>query len=277
MSDVNIRTLGPSEAKLLNKLAATGQYIFDTEDARAVLDSDQVNISKLLYRLARKRWLFRLEKGKYLILPLEAGMEGRYTVHEFIIAAHLIGEPYAIAYVSALSFHGLTDQVASTVFVASTKRRQDVTIEELDLHYRFIALDQTKFFGIEKVLIDEESVAITDPTKTIIDGLDHPDYCGGIAQMAKALWRYRQSEAADLEKMTAYAARLGNRTVFKRLGYLAEVLGLDVGNYPVHWREAISSGMSLLDPRYGKRGAYNTTWNLRLNVNEHQLTEWREH
>jgi len=275
MSDVNIRTLGPTGTKLLNRLAAAGKYIFDTEDARVVLDSDQVNISKLLYRLTRKRWLFRLEKGKYLILPLEAGMEGRYTVHEFIIAAHLI-EPYAIAYASALSFHGLTDQVASTIFVASTKRRQDVTIEELGLRYRFIALDPTKFFGIEQISM-EESVNITDPTKTIVDGLDHPEYCGGIVQMAKALWRYHRSEAVDLEKLTAYAERLSNRTVFKRLGYLAEVLELDVGDYLSRWREAISRGMSLLDPRYGKRGAYNTTWNLRLNVDKHQLTEWREH
>ena len=81
----------------------------------------------------------------------------------------------------------------------------------------------------------------------------------------------------DLQKLTAYADRLGNRTVFKRLGYLAEVLELDRGAYLPRWQEAISSGMSLLDPRQGTRGPYSAKWNLRLNVNPDELIDWQEH
>jgi len=276
MNNMNVKTLSPTEARLLTSLAAQGLNIFQTEDARAILDDQEVNVNKLLYRLTRKRWLCRLEKGKYLILPLEAGLEGLYTVHEFVIAAHLI-HPYAVAYASALSFHGLTDQVVRTIFVASTHRRQDVVIEVLGLHYRFIALSDDKFFGIEQVSIEDQAVNITDPSKTVVDGLDHPEYCGGITEMAKALWRYWRSEAMDLQKLTAYADRLGNRTVFKRLGYLAEVLELDRGAYLPRWQEAISSGMSLLDPRQGKRGPYSAKWNLRLNVNPDELIDWQEH
>jgi len=276
MADVTVRTLSPMEARLLNELAAAGQTIFDTEDARAIMNGQGERVNRLLYRLTQKRWLLRLEKGKYLILPLEAGMEGLYTVHEFLIAAHLV-KPYAIAYASALSFHGLTDQVARTVFVASTSRRQNVTIESLGLEYRFITLTKDKFFGIETVTIEDQPVQITDPAKTIVDGLDHPEYCGGIVEMAKGLWRYCRSEAADLDRLTRYALRLGNRTVFKRLGYLAEVLGLDVGEYPTRWQDEMSAGMGLLDPRHGEHGPYNTRWNLRLNVDPYRLTEWQEH
>lgn len=273
--DFPVRTLSPTEARLLNELAAAGKIIFDTEDARTVLNGGG-RVNKLLHRLTRKRWLLRLERGKYLILPLEAGMEGLYTVHEFVIAAHLV-DPYAIAYASALSFHGLTDQVTHTVFVASTGRRQNVTIDELGLRYRFVTLTEDKFFGIETVIIEDRGVRITDPSKTIADGLDHPEYCGGITEMAKGLWRYCRSEVANLEELTAYATRLGNRTVFKRLGYLTEVLALDVGEYLTQWQGEISEGMSLLDPRQGERGPYSTRWNLRLNVDTYRLTEWREH
>ena len=284
MADATVRTLSPTEARLLNELAAAGKTIFATEDARAIMNGQGERVNKLLYRLTQKRWLFRLEKGKYLILPLEAGMEGLYTVHEFLIAAHLV-KPHAIAYASALSFHGLTDQVARTVFVASTSRRQNVTIESLGLHYRFITLTEDKFFGLETVAIEDQPVQITDPSKTIVDGLDHPEYCGGIVEMAKGLWRYHRSEVVDpsielrtrLDRLTCYALRLGNRTVFKRLGYLAEVLGLDVGEYLTRWQGEVSAGMGLLDPRYGERGPYNTRWNLRLNVDPYRLTEWQEH
>ena len=61
------------------------------------------------------------------------------------------------------------------------------------------------------------------------------------------------------------------------LGYLVEVLGLDVGEWIDRWRAEISPGETLLDPRYGRRGSYHSGWNLRLNVDEEQLLEWRRH
>jgi predicted transcriptional regulator of viral defense system len=183
------RTLGPTETRLLNRLAADGQIIFSSEQARAALGNDEYDVNKLLYHLTRKRWLLRLEKAKYLILPLEAGMEGQYSVHEFAVAAHLV-QPYAIAYASAMSFHALSDLLPHTVFVATTRRKAPVTIEELGLHFQFIALAPHKFFGFQAVAIEEQPVQITTPSKTLVDGLDRPDLCGGIVELAKGFERY---------------------------------------------------------------------------------------
>ena len=269
------RTLGPTETRLLNRLAADGHVVFSTAQARTALGNGGQDINKLLYHLTRKRWLLRLEKGKYLILPLEAGMEGLYSAHEFVIAAHLV-QPYAIAYASALSFHALSDLLSHTVFVATTRRKAEVTVEELGLRLRFITLAPHKFFGIQTVTIEDQSVRITTPSKTLVDGLDHPDLCGGIVELAKGLERY-SGDDANWAQLTADAQRLGNRTVFKRLGYLVEVLGLEVGEWIDRWRAEISPGETLLDPRYGRRGSYQSEWNLRLNVDEEQLLEWRRH
>jgi len=269
------RTLGPTETRLLNRLAADGQMVFSTDQARAALGDKAQNVNKLLYRLTRKRWLLRLEKGKYLLLPLEAGTEGLYSIHEFVIAAHLV-EPYAIAYASAFSFHDLFDLLPQTVFVATTRRKSDVTVEELGLRFRFITLKPHKFFGFQTVTIEEHPVQITTPSKTLVDGLDRPDLCGGIVELSKAIYRYAQ-DGADWEQVTADAERLGNRTVFKRLGYLAEVTRTEVGEWLERWRAEISAGETLLDPRYGRRGDYHSGWNLRLNASEEQLLEWRRH
>jgi predicted transcriptional regulator of viral defense system len=269
------RTLGPTETRLLNRLAADGQVIFSTDQARAALGDAAQNVNKLLYRLTCKRWLLRLEKGKYLLLPLEAGTEGLYSIHEFVIAAHLI-EPYAIAYASALSFHDLFDLLPQTVFVATTRRKTDVTVEELGLRFRFVTLTPHKFFGFQTVTIEEHPVQITTPSKTLVDGLDRPDLCGGIIELSKAICRYAQ-DGADWEQVTADAERLGNRTVFKRLGYLVELTETEVGEWLERWRAEISAGETLLDPRYGRQGEYHSGWNLRLNVSEEQLLEWRSH
>jgi predicted transcriptional regulator of viral defense system len=269
------RTLGPTETRLLNRLAADGQVIFSTDQARAALGDAAQNVNKLLYRLTCKRWLLRLEKGKYLLLPLEAGTEGLYSIHEFVIAAHLI-EPYAIAYASALSFHDLFDLLPQTVFVATTRRKTDVTVEELGLRFRFVTLTPHKFFGFQTVTIEEHPVQITTPSKTLVDGLDRPDLCGGIIELSKAICRYAR-DGADWEQVTADAERLGNRTVFKRLGYLVELTETEVGEWLERWRAEISAGETLLDPRYGRQGEYHSGWNLRLNVSEEQLLEWRSH
>ena len=270
------RTLGSTETRLLNRLAADGHVVFSTAQAREALGNGGQDINKLLYHLTRKRWLLRLEKGKYLILPLEAGMEGLYSRHEFVIAAHLV-QPYTIAYASALSFHALSDLLPHTVFVATTRRKAEVTVEELGLRFRFITLAPHKFFGIQTVTIEDQSVRITTPSKTLVDGLDHPDLCGGIVELAKGLERYYSGDDANWAQLTADAQRLGNRTVFKRLGYLVEVLELEVGEWIDRWRAAISPGETLLDPRYGRRGSYQSEWNLRVNVDEEQLLEWRRH
>ena len=269
------RTLGSTETRLLNRLAADGHVVFSTAQAREALGNGGQDINKLLYHLTRKRWLLRLEKGKYLILPLEAGMEGLYSRHEFVIAAHLV-QPYTIAYASALSFHALSDLLPHTVFVATTRRKAEVTVEELGLRFRFITLAPHKFFGIQTVTIEDQSVRITTPSKTLVDGLDHPDLCGGIVELAKGLERY-SGDDANWAQLTADAQRLGNRTIFKRLGYLVEVLELEVGEWIDRWRAEISPGETLLAPRYGRRGSYQSEWNLCVNVDEEQLLEWRRH
>jgi predicted transcriptional regulator of viral defense system len=266
-----IRTMGPTEARLLNRLAANGHTIFTTDQARAVLDIDDQNINKILYQLTRKRWLLRLEKGKYLILPLEAGMEGLYSVHEFVIATHLV-QPGAISYASALSFHELSDLLPRAVLVATTRRKADVTVEELGVRFRFITIRAHKFFGLQTVMIEDQPVQITRPSKTLVDGLDHPELCGGIVELAKGLSRYAQA-GPDWAQLTEDARRVGNRTVFKRLGFLSEILDLDVDEWAEQWRTEMSPGETVLDPRYGRQGSYRTDWNLRVNVSEEQLLE----
>ena len=267
------RTLGPIETRLLNQLAAAGRLVFSTAEARAFLGDRASKVNKVLYHLTKKGWLLRLEKGKYLLLPLEAGMDGLYTVHEFVIAAHLV-EPYAIAYASALSYHTLSDLIPHTVLVATTRRKRELVIDDLGLRFQFVTVASHKLFGTHPMIIEDQPVEITTPSKTVVDGLDRPDLCGGIVELAKGLSRYAADDP-DWAELTSDALRLNNRTVLKRLGYLAELLGLETGPWKERWRSEISPGETLLDPRYGRRGLFHGAWHLRLNVDNAQLLAWR--
>lgn len=43
------------------------------------------------------------------------------------------------------------------------------------------------------------------------------------------------------------------------------------------WRAEVSRGGTLLDPRCGRQGAYDSDWNLRVNVSEGTLLVWQHH
>lgn len=99
---------------VIDKLASRGNT-FTFRDAQEILGSDYSVTKVILYRLEKRGWIERIEKGKYMIIPLGAE-KGKYTLHEFLIASMLVS-PYAIAYWSALSYYGLTEQFPTTVFI----------------------------------------------------------------------------------------------------------------------------------------------------------------
>ena len=278
MSVRDIRTLGNAEARLLLTLASQNRQVFTTADAQAVVEGPRHRINKMLARLSDKRWVLRLRRGLYLILPFEAGIEGTYSVHPFRIVPHLV-TPYAVAYWTALSYYGYTEQIPGVIFVTTTAGRASatLTIEELGLTYRFVTLAPYKFFGYHRVWIEGQEIIITDRAKTVVDCLDHPEHCGGIVEAAKGLYESLTKEDISPPLLSEYAGRMQNRAIFKRLGYLVELLDLPVGVEIERWQAALSTGYNRLDPLAGDHGPYDGRWQLRLNRTPADLSDWLVH
>lgn len=64
--------IGKTSALLLSTLSEKNKNIFTLADAVKVLQGKNSSVTKLLHDLTRKNWLFRLSKGKYLILIRES-------------------------------------------------------------------------------------------------------------------------------------------------------------------------------------------------------------
>ncbi len=269
----NVRTLGEVGSNLLTDMTRRGRRIFTFKDAAGAYGNSNSGLRELLSTLVKRRWLQRIEKGKYLILPLEAGREGEWTEHEFIIASYLI-EPYYIGFRSALNYYGYTEQVSRTVFIASTRRKSKPATEISGVTYRFVYISRRKFFGITGVTLDRYPVNISDREKTIVDCLDRLRYCGGVAEVAKALWYGR--DELDFVKLAAYARKSGNRAVSQRLGYLMEKLGYGTDEAIAILRDSISSRYAPLDTLASTKGRYLDRWKILVNVPENELTWWKE-
>lgn len=264
--------ISKKEALLLSSFAERKKYIITLSDILCETNCTYNHAKVIANRLLKKKWLIPIEKGRYLIAPLEAGKEPVYTEHEYAIASVLV-QPYYISYWSALNYHGMTEQVPFTVFIATTKRRKNKKIH--GVNYSFVTLVKNKFFGYRTMTIAGMQVNISDKEKTIVDCLDHPEYCGGICETAKALWTARQE--IDLEKLLDYAIKTKNGAVLKRLGYLLQKLQIKMSaELDEIIRKNISKGYSVLDITLKKEGKHNHEWNLLVNVSDKKLLEWRE-
>lgn len=270
-----IKTLSQRETQLLSTLSSEGKNIFSFEDAFKLLKLSRGHAWKFIHTLVDKGWLRQIEKGKYLIVPLEGIAAGAWSEEAFVIAANLVA-PYAISYWSALNYYGYTEQIPRTIFVSTTKRKFKAETEILGIPFKFITLKSHKFFGTTTIWFGNKRVIITDKEKTIVDSLDHPEYCGGIVEAAKGLANAIE-DAIDLDKLTSYATGMKNRAIFKRLGYVSEVLDLPVKHYLNRWQKMVSLGYVLLDPLSAKTGTHNSRWHIQANVSKANLTGWRTH
>ena len=246
---------------LLNSLAKKGNT-FTFNDALEMSNLFTKSLQKVLYRLQQKGAIERIEKGKYLIIPLGAE-KGKYTLHEFVIGSLLV-KPYSIAYRSALNYYGLTEQIPTTVFIQTITRKFNTNPNVFGVQYKITKVKKEKVFGIRKEWIEETQINITDKEKTIIDCLDKPQYCGGIIEVAKAL----KNNKFDRKKLENYAQRIGNSGVLRRVGYLCELLNIKIKLPKLDTRNYL-----LLDPTMPEKDTKNARWRLIINLDEKVLEE----
>jgi predicted transcriptional regulator of viral defense system len=97
----------------------------------------------------------------------------------------------------------------------------------------------------------------------VIDVLDDPRLSGGIRLGAEILSSYLAQH--DSGVLVEYGDIVGNRTIFKRIGYLGERIGADE-SLLVACEERLSAGFPLLDPTQPRRPSRSRRWRLTTNV-----------
>jgi hypothetical protein len=123
-----------------------------------------------------------------------------------------------------------------------------------------------RVFGTRRVWRDRVAVEVSDPTRTLVDVLDEPRLGGGARHAAEMLRAYLSSEHRDDRLLLDYAHRLGNRAVFKRLGFLAEALGTPGEAIVAECARHLSAGYARLDPSGPRRGRLVRRWRLQVNA-----------
>jgi len=258
-----ITELGPREAEFLATMASTAKDVFTFEQAELFWGAGPTT-RNVLSRLESKGWVERLERGRYMLVPLEAGIAREWSEDPLVIGSFLAPSG-AAAYWTAVRHWGWTTQLPRTQFFISAKRRSNPQKTILGVPYRFVTLKPDQVFGISEEWIGALPIRVTNRERTVVDILDRPDLAGGIAEVADAL--ARAWTEIDVARLTEYVARFRSGTVPKRLGYLAELLSLAVPEGQLRrWQSLKGSGVTLLERGGSGEGPITSKWGLRINA-----------
>jgi predicted transcriptional regulator of viral defense system len=266
--------LGDKENKLLLTLEADKMDIFTFKDAQRILKTSVPSVKNILMDLTRKRCIQRIERGKYLLVPARAGYEKYWAEYPWVIVPHLI-DVYYVAFWTAMNFWGMTEQIPITVFVATTKRKRDVKFG--NQKYEFVTLSKKKFFGYVEYKFGDNKFNISSKEKTLVDGLMHPEYCGGITEVMKACWYCRDEEDVNWDLVLKYANDVEVNVVLRRLGYVLSFLEIKNDIVDKIKKNAFK-GYHYLDPGTTKnRYAYSKDFGLIINRRETEMKDWMMH
>ena len=237
---------------------------FDALQAAPVLGLDIRRTRRILAALADSGWLARVRRGWYIGVPIEASAPGKWREDPWVVAKTLFSPGYIGGW-SAVEHWGLTDQIFNVIYVVAgrkvTPTRQ--TVQETDFLIRTVP--ERTLFGTRRVWRQSVPVNVSDPHRTVIDMLDVPASAGGVLHTSEVLKAYFESEHADQAKLLDYGDRLGRGTVFKRLGYMAEQIGLADADFLEACRSRVTKGVSRLDPGGSAKGRIVGRWNIRVN------------
>ncbi len=259
------RGISKKNRRLLTNLHRGSTGPFTPHEAASILGLDISRSRRFLAYLADAGWLTRIRRGLYATVSLDVIDPVAWREDPWIVAAKVFS-PFYIGGWSACEHWGFTDQVFKETVVISGKtiRRRHLEIQNVSFYIKVINRD--KIFGTETVWRERTRVFVSDPTRTMVDILDDPKIAGGIRHVADILNAYLSHERRNDSLLLEYAHKLGNRTVFKRLGYLLEATKVNDLTLIEACRKAMSSGISLLDPSAPRKGRFVRKWNLRANV-----------
>ncbi len=216
------------------------------------------NLNAILENLVQKKFLVRLERGKYC----------RSTFKNDMVIGCFLTSDGTVSYWSALNLHGLTEQFSNTIFIQTTKQKANKKIS--GTKFQFIKIRPSKHVGIVKQGYGTNAFPMTDVEKTIIDCFDLPQYSGGYAELIRAF----ADATLDAQKMIDYCKVINNIAVTKRIACLINILEKQKFTPFLNYaRSVVNEVYTLFDPFGIDEGEFIKEWKIRLNISREQILD----
>jgi predicted transcriptional regulator of viral defense system len=261
---------------LINAIVENLGPIFTTDQAYALALEQALSKSRtrqVLSALAKSGWITRLKRGVYIIQTPAFAAE---NLNPFAIATALV-QPLAISHWSALAHHGFTNQIPAMVQASTPSKvitpemragtayrpRGRAVWRVLNIEFEFIQIRKKQFFGFNTEWVTSwNKVSITDPERTVLDMVAHPEIFGGITVAIETLNAHIDS--LNISQLVSYALRYDMGSVIKRMGWILESLGISSDQLGPLQTLSVKNNY-LLDGRGPKKGEIDR-WNILRNI-----------
>jgi len=263
-TEANLKTLGPQAALLVTGLHERGRIVFRHCDVETITGLKPKSARNFVASLVSRGVATRLKAGLFILVPFELGREREYLGNPYVVARELAGDDdYYISHASAMDIHGMVTQPQLVVYATAPRAIRPRTI--LGTEFRFVRAKPAHLFGItDEWVTKTERVRVSDPERTVVDGLKQSEHCGGFSEVAKGFWMRRDD--MDPRKLSDYALRLDVGAVIRRLGFLLELFEVKAPNAVDLLRKRLTPSYALLDPLLPDEGEFLARWRLRINV-----------
>lgn len=232
--------------------------IFDIQNLKETLNSDNRTINEIAENLVVKGFLSRIERGKYC----------RANFRDENVIGTFLAKESAVAYWSALNLYGLTEQFPNKIFIQTTQLKKNV--EFAGTTYQFVKIQSNKRVGIVLNGYGNYKYPITDIEKTIVDCFDLPQYSGGFAELIRAFYNAK----LNAKKLIDYCDVVNNIAVAKRIGYLAELFEKkNLSSFVKFAKSKVNRSYNLFDAFGENTGEPNNDWYLRMNLSKENILE----
>jgi predicted transcriptional regulator of viral defense system len=263
------KTLGPKTSLLFTKLHDQDRLVFDLNTAAKLMEVDRAHAVGILHAAAKRGLVTPIRRGLYNLVPFEMGSVDFHLTNRYaIVAASMEGKPYYLSHVSALDLHGLVTQPSFDVYVSTPHRLPTKNLGGAIVH--FVTTRNSRFFGFAPHdLGNNHQVFVSDLERALIDGFARSDYCGGMVEVAKAI--FMAKSRVNFDKLIDYAHRMKIASIIRRLGFVLETLGLADEALIARLKMGLPAGTVKLDQELPTTGERNAKWGLRLNVSAEEI------
>jgi predicted transcriptional regulator of viral defense system len=237
---VSTRTASPEVSAVLEHVAAAKRRTISLPADREWLAEITPHYARLLDRMAARKSLYRVLRGQYVVAPRATDGLDQAAAVELLVDLVLRGQgEYYLGFLSALIAHRLTDLHASTLYAAIRQESPTdlTTVSLAGRELRLVRLSASRWPGgdgeRERVRVQpglKEFVWRSTLERTLVDGLQRPELCGGIETVITSWARASEHERVAWRTVWSIAQRMGTATA-RRSAYLlirtghAHVLG----------------------------------------------------
>jgi len=245
MSD--LAGIGKTGRARLSKVLERNPGTINAKDIAELLELTLTEANRVLSRWCTNGWLYRVKRGVYIPVPIDS-TSGEILIEEPFVIADSLYSPGYVAGFSAIKNWDLSEQIIETIYYFSAKQVKERSPVYGSTRFQIKTIKKDRLFGTKTIWYGSKKVKVSDPTKTIVDILDDPKLVGGMSVVYDVFKEYVETKHRDFKLLLEYADRIGNKTIFKRLGFMIDTKLDDI---PVEFRnlqERLSSGYSNFDP-----------------------------